>query len=167
MTFIFYCFNLSVKGIVHAHLTHTVQSLMWQRFARASLCKIKNITHKQSFFKNAIDNIRYLKYHKDIKNNASHNHARQPRNKERQRTGGNHVTTNRVTFGKRWRRLLDLKELRMTKMITQKQLADIVGVERATIGNIENKVSQPSIKTAMALGKYFNVDWRGFFEEAN
>ena len=46
-------------------------------------------------------NIRYLKYHKDIKNNASHNHARQPRNKERQRTGGNHATTNRVTFGKR------------------------------------------------------------------
>ena len=51
-------------------------------------------------------------------------------------------------------------------MITQKQLADIVGVERATIGNIENKVSQPSIKTAMTLGKYFNVDWRKFYEEA-
>ena len=62
--------------------------------------------------------------------------------------------------------MLDLKELRMTKMITQKQLADIVGVERATIGNIENKVSQPSIKTAMTVGKYFNVDWRKFYEEA-
>ena len=63
--------------------------------------------------------------------------------------------------------MLDLKELRMTKMITQKQLAEIVGVERATIGNIENKVAKPSIKTAMALGKYFNVDWRGFFEETD
>ena len=62
--------------------------------------------------------------------------------------------------------MLDLKELRMTKMITQKQLADIVGVKRATIGNIENKVSQPSIKTAMVLGKYFNIDWRKFYEEA-
>ena len=152
---------------MHAHLTHPEQSLMWQRFECASVCIAKNIMHKWIILQSAIDNIRYLKYHKDIKNNASHNHARQPRNKERQRTGGNHATTNRVTFGKRWRRLLDLKELRMTKMITQKQLADIVGVERATIGNIENKVSQPSIKTAMALGKYFNVDWRGFFEETD
>ena len=73
--YIFTLFNLSSKGIC-THIKHTThEPAVHQRFARASLCKIKNITHKQSFFKNAIDNIRYLKYHKDIKNNSSHNHA--------------------------------------------------------------------------------------------
>ena len=63
--------------------------------------------------------------------------------------------------------MLDLKELRMGANLTQKEVADIVHVERSTITQIELGVNKPSVKTAMALGELFEVDWRGFFEEAN
>lgn len=63
--------------------------------------------------------------------------------------------------------MLDLKELRMERMLSQKQLAEIIQVERSTITQIELGVNSPSVKTAMALGKLFKVDWRGFFEETN
>ena len=63
--------------------------------------------------------------------------------------------------------MLDLKELRMGANLTQKEVADIVHVERSTITQIELGVNKPSVKTAMALGELFKVDWRGFFEEAN
>ena len=62
--------------------------------------------------------------------------------------------------------MLDLKELRMERMLSQKQLAELINVERSTITQIELGVNKPSVKTAMALGKYFNVDWRKFYEEA-
>ena len=52
-------------------------------------------------------------------------------------------------------------------MLTQKEVADIVHVERSTITQIELGVNKPSVKTAMALGELFEVDWRGFFEETN
>ena len=63
--------------------------------------------------------------------------------------------------------MLDLKELRMGANLTQKEVADIVHVERSTITQIELGVNKPSVKTAMALGELFEVDWRGFFEETN
>ena len=63
--------------------------------------------------------------------------------------------------------MLDLKELRMERMLSQKQLADIIHVERSTITQIELGVNKPSVKTAMALGELFKVDWRGFFEETD
>ena len=55
----------------------------------------------------------------------------------------------------------------MERMLTQKEVADIVHVERSTITQIELGVNKPSVKTAMALGELFEVDWRGFFEETN
>ena len=63
--------------------------------------------------------------------------------------------------------MLDLKELRMERMLSQKQLADIIHVERSTITQIELGVNKPSVKTAMTLGRLFKVDWRGFFEETD
>ena len=63
--------------------------------------------------------------------------------------------------------MLDLKELRMECMLSQKQLAEIIHVERSTITQIELGVNKPSVKTAMALGELFKVDWRGFFEETD
>ena len=63
--------------------------------------------------------------------------------------------------------MLDLKELRMGANLTQKEVADIVHVERSTITQIELGVNKPSVKTAMALGELFKVDWRGFFEETD
>lgn len=63
--------------------------------------------------------------------------------------------------------MLDLKELRMERMLSQKQLAEIIHVERSTITQIELGVNKPSVKTAMALGELFKVDWRGFFEETD
>ena len=63
--------------------------------------------------------------------------------------------------------MLDLKELRMERMLSQKQLAEIIHVERSTITKIELGVNKPSVKMAMALGELFEVDWRGFFEETD
>ena len=63
--------------------------------------------------------------------------------------------------------MLDLKELRMERMLTQKEVAERIHVERSTIAQIELGVNKPSVKTAMALGELFKVDWRGFFEETD
>lgn len=63
--------------------------------------------------------------------------------------------------------MLDLKELRMERMLSQKQLAELINVKRSTITQIELGVNKPSVKTAMALGELFKVDWRGFFEETD
>ena len=63
--------------------------------------------------------------------------------------------------------MLDLKELRNKYYLTQKEVAERVHVKRSTITQIELGVNKPSVKTAMALGELFKVDWRGFFEETN
>ena len=63
--------------------------------------------------------------------------------------------------------MLDLKELRNKYYLTQKEVAERVHVERSTITQIELGVNKPSVKTAMALGELFKVDWRGFFEETD
>lgn len=61
--------------------------------------------------------------------------------------------------------MVDLKEIRTKKNITQKKLADIVGVKRVTITNIENGINKPSISTAKKLGDYFGFDWKIFFSD--
>ena len=63
--------------------------------------------------------------------------------------------------------MLDLKELRTDAGLTQNEVAELIHVERSTITQIELGVNKPSVKTAMALGELFEVDWRGFFEETN
>ena len=60
--------------------------------------------------------------------------------------------------------MIDLKELRTAKGITQEQLASECGVQRTTITMIEIGENKPSVELAKKLGVIFEVDWKGFFE---
>ena len=60
--------------------------------------------------------------------------------------------------------MLNVKELRMSKGLTQEQLASECGVQRTTITMIEIGENKPSVELAKKLGVIFEVDWKGFFE---
>ena len=60
--------------------------------------------------------------------------------------------------------MIDLKELRTTKGMTQEQLAKECEVQRTTITMIEIGENKPSVELAKKLGVIFEVDWKGFFE---
>lgn len=60
--------------------------------------------------------------------------------------------------------MIDLKDLRTEKGLTQEELAKETGVLRTTICMIEIGENKPSVQLAMKLGEVFNVDWKGFFE---
>ena len=60
--------------------------------------------------------------------------------------------------------MIDLKELRIAKGLTQEQLASECGVQRTTITMIELGENKPSVELAKKLGVIFEVDWKGFFE---
>ena len=60
--------------------------------------------------------------------------------------------------------MIDLKELRTAKGITQEQLAKECEVQRTTITMIEIGENKPSVELAKNLGVIFEVDWKGFFE---
>ena len=60
--------------------------------------------------------------------------------------------------------MIDLKELRTAKGMTQEQLASECGVQRTTITMIELGENKPSVELAKKLGIIFEVDWKGFFE---
>lgn len=63
--------------------------------------------------------------------------------------------------------MLNLKNLRTEKGMTQSQLADEIKCARTVIANIEGGTAQPSIATAKALGKALGVNWWEFFEEGD
>lgn len=50
-----------------------------------------------------------------------------------------------------------LKELRLSKKLTQPALGEIVGLKKQTINDLEHSRGNPSIFTAIALADYFNV----------
>ena len=52
---------------------------------------------------------------------------------------------------------MKLYELRNANKITQKQLAETLGVTIRTITNYENGSREPNIATLIALADYFNV----------
>jgi len=54
-------------------------------------------------------------------------------------------------FGKR------LKELRLEKNITQKQLGDVFNVDQTTISDWETRGYEPSYQVLINLAKYFDV----------
>ena len=60
--------------------------------------------------------------------------------------------------------MINLKELRIAKGLTQEQLANECGVQRTTITMIELCENKPSVELAKKLGEIFEVDWKGFFE---
>ena len=60
--------------------------------------------------------------------------------------------------------MLNVKELRTAKGLTQEQLANECEVQRTTITMIEIGENKPSVELAKKLGKIFEVDWKGFFE---
>ena len=60
--------------------------------------------------------------------------------------------------------MIDLKELRTAKGMTQEQLAKECEVQRTTITMIEIGENKPSVELAKNLGVIFEVDWKGFFE---
>ena len=59
--------------------------------------------------------------------------------------------------------MIDLKELRTAKGMTQEQLAKECEVQRTTITMIEIGENKPSVELAKKLGKIFEVAWSDFF----
>lgn len=63
--------------------------------------------------------------------------------------------------------MLNVKELRMSKGLTQEQLASECGVQRTTITMIEIGENKPSVELAKKFGKIFEVAWSDFFEDSD
>lgn len=61
--------------------------------------------------------------------------------------------------------MINLKEERMKKELSQSQLAEQCGVFRTNISNIEHGVTKPSIKLAKKIAKILGFDWTEFFDE--
>lgn len=58
----------------------------------------------------------------------------------------------KICFGKK------IKRLRESKNYTQEYLSEIVGIEQATLSNIERGKSHPTIETLQKLAKALNVE---------
>ena len=60
-----------------------------------------------------------------------------------------------------------IRELRARDCISQGELANLVGVRRETIGNLENGKYNPSLKLAMDIAKVFGetVEEIFFYED--
>ena len=61
--------------------------------------------------------------------------------------------------------MIDLKELRTAKGMTQEQLAKECEVQRTTITMIEIGENKPSVELAKKLGEILEVKWSDFFED--
>lgn len=53
--------------------------------------------------------------------------------------------------------LKNLRKLREEKKVTQKQLADVIGVSQQSINKYENHNIEPDLQTLMHLADYFNT----------
>jgi putative transcriptional regulator len=60
---------------------------------------------------------------------------------------------------------MDLKLEREKKLLTQQQLADLVGVDRTLISKIESGVSSPSVTTAKKIAAVLGFEWTLFFTD--
>lgn len=58
-----------------------------------------------------------------------------------------------------------LKNIRLTKNLTQKELAELSKIKRTTITEIENGKANPSVETAKAIASVLGFDWTRFYEE--
>ena len=59
--------------------------------------------------------------------------------------------------------MIDLKELRNSKKMSQEELANQCGVIQQTISNIECGLSKPSVELAKKIGEILGFDWTLFF----
>ena len=50
-----------------------------------------------------------------------------------------------------------LKELRESKGLTQKEVAEIIGYSEISYARYENGKREPSLNTLLTMSKYFNV----------
>lgn len=57
------------------------------------------------------------------------------------------------------------KKIRVSKKMTQAEVAILAGCSRSLVTDIENGKATPSIKTAKTLAKIFEFDWTIFFQE--
>ena len=60
--------------------------------------------------------------------------------------------------------MVEMKELRKKRGLTQAELGERAGVARQTICEIERGNRKPSIPLAKKLGKLLNVDWYMFYD---
>ena len=63
--------------------------------------------------------------------------------------------------------MVNIKELRIAKGLTQEQLANECGVQRTTITMIELGENKPSVGLAKKLGEIFEITWSDIFEDDN
>lgn len=57
-----------------------------------------------------------------------------------------------------------LREIRIEKGFTQKELAEAVGLGTTTITNYERDFRKISVPVAVALGEVLDVEWTVFFD---
>lgn len=59
---------------------------------------------------------------------------------------------------------MDLKEIRISRKLTQQELADLCNIKRSTIAMIETHRSNPSVQVAQRIAKVLGFKWTEFFE---
>lgn len=57
-----------------------------------------------------------------------------------------------------------LKELRMSKGMTQTDVSNLAGISQPAYCNIENSERRPSVEMAKKIGAVLGFDWTRFFE---
>lgn len=63
--------------------------------------------------------------------------------------------------------MVNLKEKREAKNMSQQQLADAVGISRQAISNIEIGTSKPDVKHAIIIGRVLDFNWVLFYDDEN
>ena len=63
--------------------------------------------------------------------------------------------------------MVNLKEKREAKNMSQQQLADSVGISRQAISNIEIGAAKPDVKHAIIIGRVLEFNWVLFYDEEN
>ncbi|WP_047758090.1 helix-turn-helix transcriptional regulator [Geobacillus sp. ZGt-1] len=58
-----------------------------------------------------------------------------------------------------------LKNMRLSKKMTQKELAELAGISRSTYAMIENGQRNPSVEVAKRIANVLSFDWTYFFED--
>lgn len=61
--------------------------------------------------------------------------------------------------------MINLKEIRKAKGLTQEELAAKCDVQRTTVTMIETGENLPSVQLAKKLAEVLEIDWTEFFNE--